>query len=430
VSLLPVRWRLTLAFAVVMACLLAATGLFVSQRIEANLDSALNASLRAQASGLAALAEQSDTGLAEARDNPVGGDQLQLAQLIGEDGQVVDATAGAPRRPLLGASALSAARSDGLLVNRTLPGGQQVRLLALPIRAQDQRLVAVVGQSLNQRNRAIGDLTNVVLIGGPVALLLSSLAGYLLAGMALRPVEATRRRERAFISDASHELRSPLAILRTELELMARDRPSGAEFEAATQSAIEETERLGRLADDLLLLSRADHRRLQLNNALLSPAELIEEAAVRARRRDERQISIAVDQFAASPPLLADRDRVGQAMDNLVDNALRHAATEVELTTKVEGSSLEFHVLDDGPGFPPEFLPNAWERFSRADAARTEDGTGLGLSIVRTIAELHGGRAGAANRPLGGADVWIALPVAPDPPIPKPLASSEASSGA
>ena len=94
----------------------------------------------------------------------------------------------------------------------------------------------------------------------------------------------------------------------------------------------------------------------------------------------------------------------------MLDNALRHAAGEVQLTARLVGSRVEIHVLDDGPGFPPGFLPRAWERFSRADAARSDDGSGLGPSIVRTSAELHRGRADAANRPAGGADVWISVP--------------------
>jgi signal transduction histidine kinase len=206
-------------------------------------------------------------------------------------------------------------------------------------------------------------------------------------------------------------------MLRTELELMARDRPSGAEFEAATASAIEETERLGRLADDLLLLSRADQHELQLARTTLPPAELLEAAAARARRRARPDLTVELDDSDGLPPVLADRSRVGQAIDNLLDNALRHAATEVQLTARVNGSTVELHVLDDGPGFAPEFLPHAWERFSRADSARTEDGAGLGLSIVSAIAAGHGGRVGAANRPQRGADVWISLPVAADAPV-------------
>jgi signal transduction histidine kinase len=417
VSRLPVRWRLTLAFACAMALLLAATGVFVRQQVRADLDGALNASLRSHAADVGALAQQSDTGLAEAK---LG---LQLAQLVDVRGRVIDATPGLPRRPLLSPAALARARRAPVAVPRTIPPhGRPVRLLAVPIAAQGQRLVAVVGQSLEERDRAIQDLTSVLVVGGPIALALASLAGYGLAGAALRPVEVMRRRERRFIADASHELRSPLTMLRTELELMARDRPSGAELQEATASAIEETDRLGRLAEDLLLLSRADEQRFELHGAPVSPGELVHAAAARARRRPSvRGVRIRTGDVGAAPLVVADRDRAGQAIDNLLDNALRYAASEVELTTRLAGSNVEIHVLDDGPGFPLDFLPRAWERFARADAARTDGGAGLGLSIIRTIAELHGGRAGAANRPGGGADVWISLPrAASRRPRPRP----------
>ncbi|MCW3049696.1 MAG: integral rane sensor signal transduction histidine kinase, partial [Solirubrobacterales bacterium] len=397
---LPVRWRLTLAFACVMAIVLAATGLFVREQLGAHLDRALDASLRARGADVAALAQQSDSGLAEAKHAGVLGRRAQLAQLIDVRGRVIDASPGVPRQPLVDAAALARARKGSVGIRRTeIVGDEAVRLLAVPISAQDQRLVAVVGQSLEERDQAIAGLTNVLLLGGPIALVLASLAGFALAGAALRPVEVMRRRERAFIADASHELRSPLAMLRTELELMARDRPSGAELQTATASAIEETERLGRLADDLLLLTRADSRRFALDLAPVPAGELVAAAAARAQRRAAaRQVRIGVAGEADTPLVAVDRDRIAQAIDNLLDNALRHAASEVELSTRVAGSSVEIHVLDDGPGFPPEFLPQAWERFSRADAARTDDGAGLGLSIVRTIAEVHGGRTEASNR--------------------------------
>jgi signal transduction histidine kinase len=419
VSRLPVRWRLTLAFAGVMAVLLAATGLFVRQQVQANLDSALNASLRSHAADIAALARQSDSGLAEATHDGAVGQRPQLAQIIDARGQVIDATAGLPPRPLIGSAALAEARTRSVVVRRALAAGDQpVRLLAVPIAAQGQRIVAVVGQSLEERDRALDDLRNVLLLGGPAALLLASLAGYALTVAALAPVEIMRRRERTFIADASHELRSPLTMLRTELELMARDKPTGADLQTATASAIEETERLGRLADDLLLLTRADSHRFELRMTAVSPGALARDATTRARRRPPaRDVRISVRDVDEAPLVLADPDRIGQALDNMLDNALRYAASEVELTTRVAGASVEIHVLDDGPGFPAEFLPRAWERFSRADAARTEDGVGLGLAIIRTIAELHGGRADAANRQGGGADVWISLPTASTPKV-------------
>jgi signal transduction histidine kinase len=412
VSRLSVRWRLTVVFACVMAVLLTATGVFVHQRLQSTLDNAVLASLQAHAADVAALAQQADHGLADAKLAGVG-TQPQLAQIVDAGGHVRDSTPGLPRRPLISPAALAQARRGDLVVRDTLvEDDQPVRLLAVAITAQDQRLVAVVGQSLEEHNRAIDDLTQVLLVGEPAALLLASLAGYALTGAALRPVEVMRRRERRFIADASHELRSPLTMLRTELELMARDEPSGADLQAATASAIEETGRLGRLADDLLLLTRADSDRFELRAAPVSPTALVDDAVARARRRPSAAgIQIAVGDVVDAA-VLADRDRVGQALDNMLDNALRYAAGEVELTTRRAGASIEIHVRDDGPGFPPAFLPRAWERFSRADAARTDDGAGLGLSIIRTIAELHGGTADAANRPGGGADVWISLPAA------------------
>ncbi|HEY0344682.1 MAG TPA: ATP-binding protein [Solirubrobacteraceae bacterium] len=414
-SRLPVRWRLTVAFAFVMAVLLAATGLFIRQQVQTNLDSALIASLRSHAADIAALAQQSDSGLTEA--NLGVGQRPQLAQIIDAGGHVIDATPGLPRSPLLGPAALAQARHSSVVADRVqLAGGQPVRLLAVPIVAQGKPLVAVVGQSLAERDRALEDLRSVLLLGGPAALFLASLAGYGLTGVALRPVEIMRRRERSFIADASHELRSPLTMLRTELELMARDNPTGADLQMATASAIEETERLGRLADDLLLLTRNDSNRFELHRTPVSLDALAHDAAVRAqRRRPTRHVRVDVSQTGEAPLVLADPDRIAQVLDNLLDNALRYAASEVELTIRTAGSSVEIHVLDDGPGFPPEFLPRAWERFSRADAARTDDGVGLGLAIIRTITELHGGRAHAANREGGGADVWISLPLGSPP---------------
>lgn len=439
-----------------MGVVLAATGLFVHQRVESSLDSALNQSLRSHAADVATLAQQSDSGLTEARLNGVVGPNGQVAQIIDARGRILDETPGLPGRPLIGSASLARARGGAPVVGAAqVATDQPVRLLAAPVRAQGQRLVVVVGQSTEQRDRALSNLTNVLLLGGPVALVLASLAGFALTGAAFRPVEAMRRRaatisatdldsrlppaggndelgrlgrtlnemldriqrsvvrERTFVSDASHELRSPLAALRTELQLMARDRPTGRALQAATGSAIEETDRLGRLADDLLLLTRADYHRLALRKEAVASAEMLDAVAERARRR----ASPAGPRITVSDPgatrVHADRDRVEQALDNMLGNALRYAAVEIKVTARVREDSVELHVLDDGPGFPAGFISHAWERFTRTDAARTDDGAGLGLSIVRTIAELHGGHANAANRPTGGADVWICLPREP-----------------
>jgi two-component system OmpR family sensor kinase len=452
---LAVRWRLTAAFAAVMAVVLTATGLFVYQRQASNLDQAIDRSLRTRAADVAALAQQSDTGLADFRPGRGRVDRAELAQLIDASGRVLDRTPGLPGRPLLIPAAIAAARRGAtVVIDVRLAGDQPFRLLAESVHAQDQKLVIVVGQSLQVRDLALSDLGGVLLVGGPLALLLASLAGYLLTGAALRPVEAMRRqaagisatdldqrlppaggndelgrlgrtlnemlarirssveRERTFVSDASHELRTPLAVLRTELELIGRERPVGRALQRAIGSAIEETDRLSQLADDLLLLARADDHQLAIHPSRLSATELLHQAADRARRHpNAARKQIAVD-APDDAEVLADRDRAAQAIDNLLANALRHANTHVHLSARRNGAFVALHVTDDGPGFPADFLPQAWERFARADTARTEDGAGLGLAIVRTIAEAHEGQAHATNAATGGADVWISLPIA------------------
>jgi two-component system OmpR family sensor kinase len=464
---LAVRWRLTTAFAAVMAALLTATGLFVYQRQASNLDQTINRSLRARAADVAALAQQSDTGLADAR--PRGGrvNRLELAQLINASGRVIDQTPGLPKRSLVSPAVLSAThRGRTVMVEMRLAGDQPVRLLAEPARAQDQKLVIVVGQSLEERNLALSDLGGVLLVGGPLALLLASGAGYLLTGAALRPVEMMRRqaatmsatdldhrlpsgggndelgrlgrtlnemlarihesveRERTLVSDASHELRTPLAVLRTELELIGRERPAGPALQSAIGSAIEETDRLSQLTDDLLLLARADDHRFTIDPGTLSAAELLHQAAHRARRHPQAAHKQITVDSADDLEVVADRDRALQALENLLTNAVRHADTDIQLRARRNGTFVELHVVDDGAGFPPDFLPNAWERFARADAARTEGGTGLGLAIVRAIAKAHGGEAHAANTSSRGADVWITLPVAAQPPARRPTVAT------
>jgi signal transduction histidine kinase len=110
--------------------------------------------------------------------------------------------------------------------------------------------------------------------------------------------------------------------------------------------------------------------------------------------------------------VIADSLRVTQAVGNMVDNALREGARHVELVATAAADGVELHVLDDGPGLPPAFIPQAFERFTRADSGRSSAGAGLGLAIVAAIAQAHGGAVGARNRENGGADVWLTLPAA------------------
>jgi two-component system, OmpR family, sensor kinase len=393
---MPLRLRLTLVFSLAMALVLAGVGWFAYARIATDLSRTLDQQLRGRAQDLSALVRHG--GSLRTTQGPLVESGESFAQLVTTDGRVVDATRPLARRSLLSTQELRRTRDGELFVNRpSVPGlGEPARMLAVPVTGH----VLITGVTRENRAETLNSVRDAFLIGGPIALLLAALAGYVLAGAALRPFEAGVRRERRFVADASHELRTPLAVLTTELELAQSRARSPEELREALASAADSTARLSRLADSLLLLAGADDGRLPLKGEELDIADL-------ARGVAERH-GVRVD---AQPLVLrGDALRLEQALTNMVDNALRYGGGDVMLTAQRVDGHVELHVLDEGPGFPVEFVPRAFERFSRAEPA-VQDGSGLGLAIVETIARAHGGEAHAANRPDGGADVWLALPL-------------------
>jgi signal transduction histidine kinase len=227
-------------------------------------------------------------------------------------------------------------------------------------------------------------------------------------------LEDAVQRERRFVGDASHELRTPLANLKAELDLALRRARTPEEQLAALRSASEETQRLAALAEDLLVLARADGGRLPVRREDLDLAGLVEDTVDSfAGRASDRGISL---EARVHDPARArvDRARIRQAVGNLVDNSLRHTPTGGRVTVELarRDGAVAIEVADTGDGFPPSFLPRAFESFSRADdaRARSEGGTGLGLAIVRAVAEAHGGSVQAVNRPEGGAVVTLRIP--------------------
>ncbi len=451
-SRLPIRLRLTLAFAFVMAVVLAALGFFVYLRVGGALLASVDQTLRSQASEAAAHA----SGDSDLRDRDVAGGTT-LAQLLDARGRVVRSDPATLTQPLVSAADARRA-SAGERLHRSLtlaaPRGDW-RVLVVPAPAAGKGAVVAVARSLQPRAESLDHLLDELVVAGPLALLLASLAGYGLAAAALRPVEAMRRRaaavsasepgrlpvppgkdeisrlattlndmltrleaafdhERRFVADASHELRTPLALLRAEIEVTLRRPRTAAELEATLRSAGEESERLSRLAEDLLLIARGDRGSLPVRHEPVAVGQLLARVAERyAGGAAEAGRAIAAE--ATGAVLEADPDRLAQALGNLVENALAHGAGSITLFAIERGDTVELHVADNGAGFPDGFLPRAFDRFSRADEARGRGGTGLGLSIVELIAAAHGGRAGAANRPEGGADVWLALPLAAAP---------------
>jgi two-component system, OmpR family, sensor kinase len=455
VSRLPIRTRLTLVFALVMTVVLATLGTFLYVRLRSSLDDRVNERLELRHSALAdVVTAGGENGLADVRF--VGGDD-GFAQVLDPNGAIVASFGREARVQLLDDADRRRAAAGRVVAERTIVGDddpEPARLLASAAGSGSKALVVLVGESLEDRNDALDALLAELLVALPVALVVSSGIGYFVAGAALHPIEAMRRRaaeissdtasrrlplppahdevyrlgetlnamldrldaglerERRFVADASHELRTPLALLETELELALRQPRTADELESALRSAAEETDRLVRLAEELLLVARADQGKLPVHPAPERASALIEEVVARFRSRaDDLERPLEVE---APSDLVVDVDgaRIRQALGNLVENALRYGEGTVRIRTEAHDGRVELHVTDDGAGFEPEFLPRAFERFSRADDARGRGGSGLGLAIVDAIARAHGGSAGAENRDGGGADVWMTLPVA------------------
>ncbi len=450
---LPIRVRLTLPFALAMALVLAGAGAFVYVRVGGALLTNVDQNLRSQAVESISHLRRGKPLLD--RDAPVG---ATVAQVVGADGKLVTSTPSSLTALLRRDELKRALAGHALRSTREIPGLRgEWRLLAEPTGAGGRRAVLVLARSLSARDETLHRLRVEYLFAAPAALLLAIIAGYGLAAASLRPVEAMRRRaaeitastpgsrlpvpgsrdevsrlaetlndmlgrleaafehERRFLADASHELRTPLALLRTELELALRRPRSREELEHALRSAAEETERLTRLAEDLLLIARSDQGSLPIRRERVSAQGVLADVADRFGGRAAelgRTLDVEPGEDAA---LDVDPARLEQAIGNLVDNALLHGRGAVGLSIVRRGGRVELHVTDEGDGFAPEFAGRAFDRFSRGDDARSPGGTGLGLAIVELITSAHGGSAGVSERVGGGADVWIALEPAPEP---------------
>jgi heavy metal sensor kinase len=438
-----------------MAVVLVLAGGILYVRLGQHLSLAIDSQLQVRAQDLGVIIREPGASLAETGGIRFFEQGESYSQLLDARGRVLQASPRLDGKPsLLSEAELRRALEVSIYSNRdSVPGlDEPSRILATPVIHQKQKLVLLVGQTREERAETLRSLRNELLVAGPLALVLATLAGYLLAGLALRPVDSMRRRaasisaevpgerlpvprtgdeierlghtlnemlgrlesalerERDFVADAGHELRTPLTLLRTELELALRHGASVEELREAIRTSSEEVDRLAQLAEDLLLIARSDHGQLALRKEAVEVSALLGSVARRFEWRAQGAGRILNAVEVPGLELSADRIRLEQALGNLVENALRYGAGEVRLLASTSDGVVELHVTDDGSGFPPEFLERAFERFTSPDAARTRGGAGLGLSIVRVIAEAHGGSAHAANRQAGGSDVWIALP--------------------
>ncbi|MEU8743665.1 HAMP domain-containing sensor histidine kinase [Streptomyces parvulus] len=362
----------------------------------------------------------------------------------GDDDGDDDDDAGEPLEP--GEIGERTTISDG---SATIDGDtEDYRFAAVPVETEDRgRLTVYAGAPLSAEHGAVNTALTVMLIGFPVLLAVVGWVTWLVTRRALRPVEGIRRemaaitasedlarrvpvpgthdevarlasttnetlaaleasveRQRRFVADASHELRSPIASLRTQLEVAAAH-PELLDLDGA----VEDTVRLQRLAADLLLLARLD--------AGERPADARVDLAVLAREEAAGRAGVSVREEGGETgavTVAGSRGQLGRVLANLLDNAQRHARSAVVVSVRRDGGLAVVGVADDGDGVPEADRERIFERFVRLDDARSRDdgGAGLGLAIARDVAVRHGGTLTVHGGPAGGALFELRLPAA------------------
>ncbi len=451
---MSIRLRVALVFAIALAVAFSlGSWLLVSQLRSVmlrSLDAGLTTQLSQAQKPLSASQAGSRSQLSPASLAP--GDYI--VQLIDAGGRVRASSEDVGRAPLLTRSQQQLARRGRITLTGTVDGDPE-RLMAAPLPSRPG-WVAVVGISLESFDTTVAAVISRLAIGGAILVIVAGFGAYALARAALDRRERLRRkaavlserdpssrlpvprtkdeiaalagtmndllgrlhdalaRQRAFVADASHELRTPFAVLSAELELAGKPGRSQRELADAVASASEEAARLSRLTDDLLLLATSDEDRLAARAETIDLSALLNRVAeVASARGSAARVTCRAD-VPDGLTVLVDPGQIRRAVDNLIDNALRFApdGSQIVITALAEGDDAVIEVTDDGPGFPPDYLPHAFERFSRPDVgrARADGGAGLGLSIVRAIAQAHGGTVAAANQASGGAIVQIYLP--------------------
>ena len=421
----PIVTRLVLAVAGTMAVILLATGAFVFWRVEFALNRQLDQDLKAYQ-------EVVEKSVADG-NTPPGDTPGQSYQVYDTHGRVV--AGNTDRRLVDGETVASAAagteqRED--VGNIFPPTDHPYRVVATRVRSTAGPVVVATAISKNKHDEALRELLIQLAIADLITLIAASLVGYATARAALNPVERYRvaaekaeaapvlpvdpgkddevtrlghtfnalldrihranERERQFLADASHELRSPLALMRTELEMALLKPRDAVETRTAFESLRGQVERLITLSNALL-----DLEELRASGtAAVEPVDLgslIGEVTGRyatAAAAEARTIEVHV-----APGLSVEGNAhwLDLAVDNLVSIALRYGAGTITVTAEQHGESIRLVVSDEGPGFPDNFVEKAFDRFSRAESSRTSGGTGLGLALVKAVGEAHGGTA-------------------------------------
>ncbi len=441
------RARLTILATLVVAVGLAAGSVLLLGSLQRSLVAALDTTARQRAQDVAALA-----GSGRLPDPiPVAGAGTVQVQVVDSRRRVLAASVGSDRAvPLLDPAELATARDrrprslDGSRIGERDP----LRVIAWPAGTASDPLTVIAAVSVTSVAGSLRIVEVALLLGAPLLLALFAGIAWIVVGRALLPVATLRRgaeeitgtgqssrlplpdaqdeihrlgvtlnhmldrleeaarRQRGFVADAAHELRSPLASMRTQLEV-ATQHPERANWRRLSEGALADTLRLGRMVEDLLALARLDERPAAIRSGGLDLGEVAREVADRLSDGDVK-VSLQLDGGAW---VRGDRAALGRVVQNLLDNAVRHASSRVEVSVGSEGPLAVLAVADDGPGIPAADRERVFERFTRLDDARSREhgGAGLGLAIAREIVRAHGGELTAEDG-APGARLVLRLP--------------------
>lgn len=408
-----IRWRLTLGYVGILAVILILFGLVVVAGFR-------SASARQQDRAVTKEAEVFAQAVARGQamaDIPmtVETEEYALTQLAA-DGRVLFRDPTAPELGLPASDAARDAMRRGITVLTTTDGpAGGARVATAPvIEAESGRVLGVVqlGRSLRADRMAVNLLALVLVPIGLGALALAGVGGVFMAGRAMRPVQEAFQRQRAFIADASHELKTPLTLIRADAEVHLRglSDPNGRDL---IEDLLGETERMDAVLSDLLLLARLDAGKLAVSREPFDLSVVVRDVVERFSSRAVAGGHRIEAPLASEIPVLGDADRVAQILVALLDNALRFTPSggRIVIGADRRDGQVLLTVADSGPGLGPEHVGRVFDRFFRVETARSRDhgGTGLGLAIARDLARAQGGDLTAAAAPAGGAVFQLAL---------------------
>jgi len=453
-----IRFRTTAYASLTVAVALALGGVTLVVAVRAAQTRSVAATVAARVDDISALLAEDRL----VRELPGRGEAL-VAQVVDAQGEVVAYSPDlAEEGPLIELSLAPGEETEQVLLEDAQDSQQtghvdvdRFVLRARSVDSPDGALTIIVAGSLDPVRDSTAALVPWLLVVLPVVLVVVAGSVWILTGRALAPVESIRSQteavtataldtrvpvpssgdeiellartmndmldrldvsaasQRRFVADASHELRSPVAAIRTMLEVAERH-PDAVQLPTLLDDLIREEGRMEALTSDLLTLARFDERGLDVGHDSVDVCGVLAEEVASARARSQVTIHMS---STSSAQAHGDADRLSQVARNLVDNALRYASNAVWVGCHIEGDLVILTVSDDGPGIPSDKRDEVFERFVRLDDARARSGggTGLGLAVCRAIVESHGGTIACVDPEHGGATFQVSLPVASRP---------------